>query len=95
MNNKEEFYSFEKETNSEKFYQAGVFWKAALTKIENQFNEHGISNFRSNETNLSFFVPTYGCPGNGFNFETIEKLYNSVGEYLSCKQKRYLENTHI
>ena len=92
MNNKEEFYSFEKERNSKNFYQAGVFWKAALTKIENQFNEHGISKFRSNETNLSFFVPTYGCPGNGFNFKTIEKLYNSVGKSINCKQKRYLEN---
>ena len=35
---------------------------SGIKKIEHEFNEHGICKFRSNEVNLSFFVPTYGCP---------------------------------
>ena len=92
MSSKEYFYSSENKRNPGSFYQPGIFWKAALKKIEDQFNEAGISQFRADKTNLSFFVPTYGCPGNGFNSETIAKLYSSVEKNLSCKQKRFLEN---
>ena len=54
------FHSFEKNSSADSFYKPGIFWKSALAKIEKQFNQDGICKFRSNKTNLSFFVPTYG-----------------------------------
>ncbi len=92
MSGKKDLYSFEKNKNLESFYQPGIFWEAALIKIENQFNQFGISKFRSDDTNLSFFVPTYGCPGNGFDSETVSRIYSSVEKNLNCKQRLFLEN---
>ena len=91
MSSRKDLYSFEKNKNLESFYQPGIFWEAALIKIENHFNQFGISKFRSDETNLSFFVPTYGCPGNGFDSETISRIYSSLENNLNCKQRRFLE----
>ena len=92
MRSKKDIYCFDKNINLKDFYEPGIFWEAALKKIEHEFNEHGICKFRSNEVNLSFFVPTYGCPGNGFSTKIINKLYSSLKKDLSYKQKRSLEN---
>ena len=78
MRSKKDIYCFDKNINLKDFYEPGIFWEAALKKIEHEFNEHGICKFRSNEVNLSFFVPTYGCPGNGFSTKIINKLYSSL-----------------
>ena len=60
--------------NIPKLYKPSSFWMDATQKIINEIDRSGIENFRRLKTPLSFFVPTYGVPGNGFNKGIKEKL---------------------
>jgi len=57
-----------------KLYEPSVFWKKALKMIEKKYLERGIKDFRSDSTNLRFFVPTYGLPGNSFKRGFVRKI---------------------
>lgn len=50
----------------DELYKPSSFWADASGKIATALKENGVENFRSIPENLSFFVPTYGCPGNSF-----------------------------
>jgi putative sugar O-methyltransferase len=47
-------------------YRPTHFWGEASSRIVEEIGMHGIERFRSLPMPLSFFVPTYGSPGNGF-----------------------------
>ena len=71
-----EKYSQELELQ-DRCYLPGSFWKSALEEIKKCFLVNGISSFRKEEVNLSFFVPTYGSPGNGFSFADLDRIYKT------------------
>ena len=73
-------------------YKAGPFWQRALDDIEKEFLLNGIKNFRGSDLNLNFFVPTYGCPGNGFTAKQKDNLIKSCTN-LSKKQKAHVKNS--
>ena len=91
MNNRLKKHFTAHQSNSSKLYKAGPFWQNALGKIEHEFNKNGIQNFRNSDLSLKFFVPTYGCPGNGFSEEEIQN-FTKNGSDLSEKQKAFISH---
>lgn len=72
----------------DKLYQPTSFWKAASDQIVKEFEEHGMDKFRSLKTPLSYFVPTFGHPGNGYSKEQIKAVSDTLsGENVIQKQK--------
>ena len=69
-------------------YQSSSFWEDACKKISNNVSNDGLENFRSEISNLHFFVPTYGFPGNSFSKKNIQKILNLFQE--SSSKKNYL-----
>jgi putative sugar O-methyltransferase len=72
-------------------YQPTEFWAEASEKIFENLASEGIANFRRASLPLSFFVPTYGQPGNCLGHsseELIESLSNNT--MLIEKQKHIL-----
>ena len=64
----------------DELYRPSNFWENAAVKLAEEFNNSGIDKFRSLKGPLSFFVPTYGSPGNAIPLELrsqIEKLADS------------------
>jgi len=57
-------------------YKSSSFWEKACKEITEQTIKKGLNNFREDQTNLSFFVPTYGYPGNSFSKEKIQEILN-------------------
>ena len=74
-------------------YQPTSFWTEASQLIVNELCAHGVERFRSLETPLSYFVPTYGIPGNCFAKEMAEGLAEKLqSEYpKALKSKLALE----
>jgi len=79
--------------NQNRLYQPSNFWNNASKQITQELTINGIEKFRSLETTLGYFVPTYGVPGNCFTQEMtkilIEKLSHSFP--LDIKPKLALE----
>ena len=64
-------------------YQSSSFWEDACKKISNNVSNDGLENFRSEISNLHFFVPTYGFPGNSFSKKKHSKNIESFSrEFL-------------
>ncbi len=74
-------------------YRPGVFWLNAIEEITKSFALKGLSGFREDKTNLNFFVPTYGYPGNGFSQKEIDILIHSLGSDLGLKKLEYIRKT--
>ncbi len=72
-------------------YFPGTFWEKALQKIAGNYISNGINDFRREDVNLNFFVPTYGPPGNGFIKEEISYLVSHSRIDLESKQRKYIE----
>ena len=65
-----------------KLYRPTVFWDEASSRIVAELETNGVECFRSLDTALGFFVPTYGSPGGGFGAEQVRGLRDWVkGEY--------------
>ncbi|APE06026.1 hypothetical protein BM528_09840 [Alteromonas sp. RW2A1] len=77
-------------------YQPTEFWAEASEKIFKNLDSEGIANFRRASLPLSFFVPTYGQPGNGLG-QTSEALIQLLTKHihLSEKQKQTLNAMFI
>ena len=68
-------------TQSE-LYRPTVFWDEASSRIVSELESNGVEHFRSLETALGFFVPTYGVPGGGFSTEQARGIRGWLqGEY--------------
>ena len=61
------------QTQSE-LYRPTVFWEEASNRIVAELLSGGIERFRSLQTSLGFFVPTYGTPGGGLSAEQVTGL---------------------
>ena len=64
-----------------------------MTKIRDELIEYGFDNIRNQQLPLSFFVPTYGTPGNGFTDTDLQHIFEVLGNTLSLKQRKYLESS--
>lgn len=53
-------------------YRPTEFWKSAASMIAEDIMGGGLEHFRSLESTLGYFVPTYGRPGNGLT-DIVEK----------------------
>lgn len=63
-------------------YRPTVFWDEASSRIVSELDANGVERFRSLDTALGFFVPTYGIPGGGFSAEQVRGLRDWLrGEY--------------
>lgn len=64
----------------DELYQPSAFWREASARIVAELGEQGVEWFRTLETALGFFVPTYGAPGGGFSAmqsTCIQNWFNS------------------
>lgn len=74
-----------------KLYQPGVFWEEASKVMMEELDTKGIETFRSLSSSLSFFVPTYGYPGNALSEQTMDSLKDWINsQALPAKQSAYL-----
>lgn len=71
-------------------YQPTSFWANASERIRQEFCEHGVENFRSHETALSFFVPNYGVPASGLNQIQTELLTSTLKINYPHSKKSHL-----
>ena len=72
-------------------YQSSSFWTEACAKIADNFLDTGVKDFRNDRDNLSFFVPTYGFPGNSFSEENMKKILDLFSGDLQKKNFSSLE----
>lgn len=59
-------------------YKPTSFWDNASSQIVKDLNENGVEKFRSLTSILSYFVPTYGTPGNSYSPEMAEILISRL-----------------
>jgi putative sugar O-methyltransferase len=74
-------------------YLATPFWEAAENEIVSDMRTVGLQKFRSWPSALSFFVPSFGPPGNSLTENTklrLQKLINDKAVF-SEKQQNYLQ----
>ena len=71
-------------------YAPTPFWEAGVAKIIEDLDRDGIENFRNRGAPLSFFVPTYGYPGNSLSPEQIAAL-QGVTEGFPAKQRAMVD----
>lgn len=61
-------------------YRPTAFWQSAIDPLVGELRQGGLSRFRSLESSLKFFVPTYGSPGNGIQHQRRDLLLDSISE---------------
>lgn len=77
-------------------YQPGVFWQEASKDMVEDLAKNGIENFRRLSSSLSYFVPTYGFPGNALSEATVRSFKDWLSaEQLAQKQSDYLNQLVI
>lgn len=70
--------SWEDMLKQNKLYQPSNFWREASNLIKSEIKLNGVEKFRSLESILSYFAPTYGIPGNSFTREMVHALLNEL-----------------
>jgi putative sugar O-methyltransferase len=75
-----------KSRNAGPLYAPTPFWEAATDRLVDDIKRDGIKNFRNRGAPLSFFVPTYGFPGNSLSPEQITALESVAGSFSSKQQ---------
>lgn len=71
-------------------YEPTPFWAEASAKILVDLTRYGIENFRKVGAPLSFFVPTYGHPGNSLSKEQMAAL-QTLADGFTPKQRSMVE----
>src|SRR5215467_4451628 len=59
-------------------YRPTSFWADASLQIASELCVHGVEGFRSLSLPLSYFVPTYGAPGNSFSAEETDAVLRAL-----------------
>jgi len=78
--------------NQSPLYQPGVFWQEASIDMMQDISKNGLASFRKLPSSLSFFVPTYGYPGNALSNETMQSWQAWLTEQaLPQKQTSYIK----
>jgi putative sugar O-methyltransferase len=71
--------------------QTTDFWQHAASELRDVLDADQIKAFRRNSSCLSFFVPTYGFPGNGLTEDQITAM-STLFRDSSLKQKAQINN---
>ncbi|OUR83159.1 hypothetical protein A9Q82_03655 [Cycloclasticus sp. 46_120_T64] len=66
----------------DELFKPSIFWHEAALAIVDEVNNHGIENFRRLPLALSFFVPSYGTPGNSFPRELIAEITVVIKSFM-------------
>ncbi len=69
-------------------YRPTAFWAEASRKMVDDFEEHGMENFRALTMPLNFFVPTFGTPGSGFSQNAIDGVTDYYREKVDQSPKQ-------
>ncbi len=91
--------AYEAMLNQNELYKPTSFWSDASQTIVWELEANGVENFRAITSALSYFVPTYGLPGNCFTKEITETLTNALAKeypgYIKAQLglKQYLEGS--
>lgn len=72
-------------------YQATSFWNTAIDPMISDLEKHGMENFRSWPSALSYFVPTYGVPGNGLPQDIMKAMIELTATAKTYKQQQALQ----
>ena len=73
-------------------YKPTDFWSDASNSILKELADQGVDSFRSLESSLWFFVPTYGHPGSGITQELITSVMAELDQLSATeKQKKVFE----
>lgn len=67
-------------------YKPTSFWDRAAQEIVSAIEESGVDNFRRLHVPLSYFVPNYGIPANGFTKEVKESICENLKSMGTPKQ---------
>lgn len=77
-------------------YRPSAFWDEASADIVKELTEGGVENFRAMPKALSFFVPTYGSPGNSFTKKQASELKDWLSQnYPNAKKSNLALNQFL
>lgn len=88
-------FALESMKAASELYRPTSFWEAASNRIASELELNGVDLFRSLDTALGFFVPTYGSPGSGFNSEQVAGLTNWLKDHYPDDSKAQLALNHF
>lgn len=88
-------FAYKKMKTQNELYRPTSFWDNASQQIINDIEENGVENFRSLNSTLNFFTPTYGLPGNSFTSEISELLLNQLKQKFPQYKKTQLALTQF
>jgi putative sugar O-methyltransferase len=74
----------------QELYKPTSFWSKASQLIADEIEKNGVEKFRSLNSTLNYFVPTYGLPGNSFTKEMSEALQKKLKDEYSNHLKPQL-----
>lgn len=73
-------------------YKPTSFWNKAAQEIVDAIEESGVENFRRLPVPLSYFVPNYGIPANGFTADVKTLIYENLASIGTTKQSLAMED---
>lgn len=79
----------------DELYRPTTFWDDASSRIAAELVSNGVERFRSLETSLGFFVPTYGAPGGGVSAEQVTGLLDWLKVEFPNNTKAQLAVNHF
>jgi putative sugar O-methyltransferase len=79
----------------DELYRPTIFWDEAFSRILAELVSAGVERFRSLETALGFFVPTYGIPGGGISAEQVMGLRDWLKVEFPNNTKTQLAVNHF
>ena len=71
-------------------HQPTSFWRVASLAISDEFRANGLHRFRSLPKPLTFFVPTYGLPGNSLDADLLAELTKTHRKSVPAGSKQDL-----
>jgi len=82
-------------TQQDALYQPTAFWRQASDSIYHELCEYGFAQFRALPTPLSYFVPTYGPPGNALTLAQAQRLEQAFLQDATAGSKNHLTLMHM
>ena len=70
--------ALERNAQASMLYQPTSFWRTSSERIVQDLEQYGIDRFREMPSALTFFVPNYGVPANGFTAQQVALLSSEL-----------------
>lgn len=81
--------------SQEAIYQPTAFWSKASSDIYADLVAHGFQNFRALPSALSYFVPTYGPPGNSLTVDETRRIEETLLATAKLQSKKHSTLMHM